>query len=555
MRTVKTLYKAFGASLEMPRPESNGKARVYGVFGFIAFALIFIPSSILVGYITYLLSNLLMFFGERSYALISLVHIISAFTMIFILPVMFNVLFFAKDLAYLRALPIKPVQLFKAKFWHTCKAENVMTSVVLLSMYIGWYVAYYNNFGSEVFNPVTIISTILSMFLIPVLPLIYCSVICTLLMAVLRKVRKISVFYYSSTLLFVVFAFVFLLSFRGQGGVNIEHYVDMLVKGENSFNDLCDVLFFSTPLLARAMGEHDILKLLIAAVVTAALYVLMILVAKGLYNEGLYTSACLGAGKKARVSTGFRSTSNGTLAALVKKEFRVLMRTMSYRTNCVYANLIWPVLAVVFFVLSKRNVNLLRFITRYKGGGGNSRVIILIIVIALAFIASGLNSISSTSFTREGAHIDIIKYLPVDGVKLILSKAIVSIVFTYVPLIFAIVFSSYSLYATVSNTLFYLFVALLGVIAATAVGIIMDSIAPYTVWSDEATALRGNMNCFFNLAAGLLASVIICGLIYLLYIWQGSNIYCNIFALISLLVFAVLSVSFGLKKVKRNLGI
>ena len=90
MRTVKTLYKAFGASLEMPRPESNGKARVYGVFGFIAFALIFIPSSILVGYITYLLSNLLMFFGERSYALISLVHIISAFTMIFILPVMFT---------------------------------------------------------------------------------------------------------------------------------------------------------------------------------------------------------------------------------------------------------------------------------------------------------------------------------------------------------------------------------------------------------------------------------------------------------------------------------
>ena len=29
----------------------------------------------------------------------------------------------------------------------------------------------------------------------------------------------------------------------------------------------------------------------------------------------------------------------------------------------------------------------------------------------------------------------------------------------------------------------------------------MDSISPYTVWSDELSALRGNLNCFFNLAA------------------------------------------------------
>ena len=79
MRTVKTLTRAMGANLEMPKPGQKSKARAYGIFGMIAFAGIMIPSAVMVGYITYLLSNLLMFFGQRSYALISMIHIISAY--------------------------------------------------------------------------------------------------------------------------------------------------------------------------------------------------------------------------------------------------------------------------------------------------------------------------------------------------------------------------------------------------------------------------------------------------------------------------------------------
>jgi len=554
MRTVKTLTRAMGANLEMPKPGQKNKARAYGVFGMIAFAGIMVPSAVMVGYITYMLSNLLMFFGERCYALISLVHIISAFTMIFCLPVMFNVLYFVKDLAYFSALPVKPVELYRAKFLHTFKTENFMTAFVLLAMFIGWYKALYDNFGfSEAADPVTVISSVAGLFLIPALPLIYCSILCTVLMRILKRVRKISIFYYSSTILFVIFAAVFLLSFRGQGGTNIEKYVDMLVAGNNTFNDLCDVIFFTTPMICKAMGGHSILWLVLAASSTAVLYILMLVCARFLYREGLYTAMCLGGTQKKKRSRSFVPRQRGVFITLLRKELIVLFRTMSYRTNCVYANLIWPILSIVFFALSKKNVNIIRFNALYRSGQARASVIVLIVVLGMSFIAAGLNSIASTSFTREGMHFDMVKYIPVPISKIVFAKASANIILTYIPLSFAIGFAAYSLKTKALYVLVYLLIALLCTVIATITGVCMDSITPYTVWADEATALRGNMNCFFNLAVGLIIAGVVCGGTYGLYLWLGSVSIC-LYAVTSLLiVLTVLGTLFGLKFVAKNI--
>ncbi|MBR2524402.1 MAG: hypothetical protein IKE53_08210 [Clostridiales bacterium] len=554
MRTIRALYKAFGLSLEMPKPDSAGKARTYSVFGIIVFALIMVPSSILVGYITYLLSNLLMFFGNKDYALVSLTHIINSFEMIFTMPVIFNVMYFARDLSFLRAMPVTPVQLFSSKFWHTYRAENVMTAGVLLAMFIGWATALYENFGaSYLFDPVGMISFIAGLFLIPMLPMIYCAILCMVLMVILRKVRKISIFYHSSTLMFIIFAFIFLMSFRGEGGMNIERYVDMLVAGTNSFNDLCDVLFMTTPMIIDSMSSHKILPLILAVLITAAFYGFMILICRLCYNDGLYTAACLGAGRNAAKTSGFTARTSSPFAAFFRKEMRVLMRTMSYRTNCVYANLIWPVLSIVFFALSRNNVNILRFISLYRGGQAQSRVLIVIVVCAMSFIAAGLNSIASTSFTREGAHIDMIRYLPIPLDRIVYAKSLTAILFSYIPLAISVIFASYSLGAEFMTSLYYLFISLLSVIVATIIGVCMDSISPYTVWSDESVALRGNMNCFFNLAAGMLLAALICGGIYLLYMWKGSTVLCGSVLSLVLVLMTVSGWYAGMRFVKKRL--
>ena len=40
-------------------------------------------------------------------------------------------------------------------------------------------------------------------------------------------------------------------------------------------------------------------------------------------------------------------------------------------------------------------------------------VLLVIVMIMLAFIASAMNSLASSAFTREGMHLDLVKYIPV----------------------------------------------------------------------------------------------------------------------------------------------
>ena len=51
--------------------------------------------------------------------------------------------------------------------------------------------------------------------------------------------------------------------------------------------------------------------------------------------------------------------------------------------------------------------------------------------ISISFIATALNSLASTAFTREGQHLSLIKFIPVPFETQLYAKAVVSTLFTY----------------------------------------------------------------------------------------------------------------------------
>ena len=106
MNKTRSLYKAFSSNLEMPKPNGEKKVKIYNRFGMIAFIGIMVPVSIIVGYVTYTLTDLLYWFDGNAYGLLSELDLISAFAMIFGMPLMFSVLFFSSDLQFLTALPV-----------------------------------------------------------------------------------------------------------------------------------------------------------------------------------------------------------------------------------------------------------------------------------------------------------------------------------------------------------------------------------------------------------------------------------------------------------------
>jgi ABC-2 type transport system permease protein len=494
----------------------------------------------------------LYLFGGNSYGLLSELDLISAFAMIFGMPLMFSVLFFSSDLAFLTALPVTPAALYRARFWHTFKAENVMTSNVLFAIYIGYFIALFRHMSvKEVLHPVSLAASIVGFFGSLLIPLIYCSILAMLLMLALRKLNRADIYYHTSLVLFVAFALMFLMSFRSYGRISMVNYLDTLVLSDNEFTAICNILFPTNYLTTLAIVNHKILPLIEAVLFIAALYALSVLTAHLSYRKGLFAAAVIG-NKKASGKTVSKTGGHKIFASLVIKEFKVLMRTMTYRMNCVYANLLWPIAALIVMFEIPRFEFFKVFRYNLQNGDPFNHVVVFAVFIAMAFIASGLNSIASTSFTREGKHLDMLKYLPAPLEKQIRAKVLIAVLFTFIPVVITVTMVTISLGIAVMLPL-YILVTFVCILTATMIGVIMDSISPYTVWSDELSALRGNLNCFFNLAAEMVFALIVGAISYGIYLLSGSAVVT--ISVISILLAAAGAVSLfaGLPGAKKNI--
>jgi len=523
MNKARALYKAFGSNLEMPKPSGGEKVKLYNRFGMIAFIGIMVPVSVIVGYVTYVLTDLLYLFNGNSYGLLSELDLISAFAMIFGMPLMFSVLYFSSDLSFLTALPVSHVSLYRARFWHTFKAENVMTSNVLFAIYIGYFIASLRHLPvSAALHPVALLAAVTGFFGSLLIPLIYCSILAMLLMLILRRFNRADIYYHSSLVLFTAFALMFLMSFRSYGKISMVNYLDTMVIGDNEFTSICNVLFPTNYLTTLAISNHKILPLIEAVLFIAAVYALSVLTAYLTYRQGLFSALVISTRKASR-KTHSGAGGHKIFTSLVLKEFKVLMRTMTYRMNCVYANLLWPVASVIFITQAPKMEFFKVFKYNLQEGNAKGFVIVFAVFIAASFIASGLNSIASTSFTREGTHIDMLKYLPVDLDKQIRAKVLIAVLFTFIPLLISEIMIVISLDVIYMLPL-YVVVSLACILTATMIGVIMDSISPYTVWSDELSALRGNLNCFFNLAAEMIAAAVTGALTYGLFILSANAV-------------------------------
>lgn len=552
MNKTRSLYKAFSSNLEMPKPNGEKKVKIYNRFGMIAFIGIMVPVSIIVGYVTYTLTDLLYWFDGNAYGLLSELDLISAFAMIFGMPLMFSVLFFSSDLQFLTALPVSSGSLYAARFWHTFKAENVMTSNVLFAIYIGYFIACAKNAGlSEALNPVALISSVVGFFGSLLVPLIYCSIIALLLMLALRRFNRAGIYYHSSLVLFLAFAAMFLLSFRSYGKITMMNFIDSLVLSNNTFTSICNVLFPTNYLTTLAIRNHKVLPLLASVGIIAALYALSVLTAHFTYRKGLFAAFII-SNKKASRKSSYAFGKRGVFGALLLKEIKVLTRTMTYRMNCVYANLLWPVAAVIFCFEAPQFESLKVFSYKLSVSDPFSHVILFAVFIGMAFIASGLNSIASTSFTREGVHIDMLKYLPADLGKQVNAKVITAVLFTFVPEIISVIILAVYLKVSVLLPL-YITVSFVCILIATMIGVIMDSISPYTVWSDELSALRGNLNCFFNLAAEMVAVLIIGGASYGLFLLSSNAVITISVVTAVLAVTGIAGTIAGLPRVRKNI--
>ncbi|MCR5149115.1 MAG: hypothetical protein K6C35_09150 [Eubacterium sp.] len=502
-RGTGTLIKIFQKNSEMRMPERT----LYKVLATIAILGIMIPCAVVVGFISYAMTGALIEAGSPGEGILFEMQMLSAFSMIFGLLIIFSVLFFSSDREHFVTLPIPAHHLMMSKFIYAYIAESIMEFMILIAVFGGYYISVFKEKGiAAALNPVSIISAVLGVVLIPLIPMIYCAILSLILMSGLSGIKTTKLFYHISTVFLLIFAAIFVYSLKGIGDINMENYVESLGSGDNSFLKTLNVIFFPVPWLSKAVSEGNILFLLLYIIGNAALLLLLYYLGKLLYQKGLYTAASLGsARRKAFRKSDIKMESH--FKACLRKEMSVILRTKAFSGNCAFINVLWPVGAWMLFHFAGNKGGLKSFIDMFRMGKDRAEMIMIMIVIGIGVIATALNSLASTAFTREGQHLELIKFIPVSFRTQMKAKAVVSFIFTYPMLLITDIIICCYMKTGIIICIYYALLLLFAHVISIFVGMSLDSAAPYRDWSDEYSALRGNLNVFFNMAIMIVIAV------------------------------------------------
>ena len=160
--------------------------------------------------------------------------------------------------------------------------------------------------------------------------------------------------------------------------------------------------------------------------------------------------------------------------------------------------------------MQKQSNILENYLALLKAGDEKSVLDLSLIVFAVSVILTALNCLASSAITREGKHFDVMRYMPVDLMTQLNSKALVSIIISGTGLIVYILTAFIIFDISPFLTSYSLLLSILAVVFTTYLGIYIDTINPKLVWEDEVNALRGNYHVFYNMGLELIITGVLC---------------------------------------------
>ena len=356
------------------------------------------------------------------------------------------------------------------------------------------------------------------MITLPMIPIIYCSIISLLIMSFTRfiknkeTIRKVGLVFVLAVLMLFVYFLGALQNF------DLELYIEGFVNGDQTFLHVMRGILPHINLFIDILVTGSIRSLLLYILVNIGFIVVLLGLADVCYFKGVV-------GLSSKDTESKKSSSNilnnikveNPTNSYFKKEIFTLFRTSSYFLNCILINFIWPIFVYVICKLKFPDLTLSKLKNLVTSTDNNTLIIIFMFVIGVSILLPALNSIASSSFSREGKNFYFMKYIPMDYSSQVYVKLLVSFIIAFIGVnVFSLIFYLV-IGLKVSTAFIFLIISFLAILFICSLGIIIDSINPKLVWDDELNALRENSNNFIVMGISIFVFIVLAGLCYLLY--------------------------------------
>jgi len=363
---------------------------------------------------------------------------------------------------------------------------------------------------------------------LPILPLVYSTVLIMLLMRFVRFVRNPDRYAWIVGLLSLAFAMVFMFVSQDMFTLDEDALIAMLT-GEPLAATAMNFVFLANNLAARAIDAaaslaavQSIAFQLLNVVVAIAALVIFFMLAQALYFKGIVGLGESGSNNKkmTRDDVIAGTVGQGVFRSYVVKELRLLFRSPVAFMNSVLMVLLMPIILIGTFIpifTGGSDDPMLEVLATIDLTDPRTAAIALVGVTILALVTGGSAPITATAISREGRNFFVMKYLPVRYQTQLHAKAMSGLLVVLPGLLVIFAALTWLFQPPVLLAVAAVLIAVPCAVFLNYLGLYFDLMRPKLDWDNESEAVKANMNVLLMVfgAMGVAAGVGIAGFFWL----------------------------------------
>ena len=422
--------------------------------------------------------------------------------LVFGLYYIMSAFYFSKDLEMLIPLPFKPFEVILSKFTVVLVNEYLTMAPIVLPMFI------YFGILSRARAPYWI-NALIVYLLLPIIPLGLVSVLVVGLMRMVNVSRKKDILIIVGSLFLIVFGLGFQVLISRSAGANPDPQaiINFLASPDSLLKRVGSAFppsIWAGKALAGGFSGSGLINLAVLLAVSLALFYLILVLAEKLFYRGLIgLGEVSGRRRSLSASEMSRRMSSGRrpVRAIFWREWRVMNRTPIFLLNGILTAFLIPLIMVLMATVGSGRGDLGQLF-RMLSSSSNPTLVVLSAACFL-LICGCLNGTSSSSFSREGGQFWISKVIPVAPGEQVAAKFLHSYLVALLGIMTAMVVLIVVLKLSAAACAAALVLALVGGVALTVMGLIIDLARPLLQWTNPMKAIKQNLNVVFALLAEL----------------------------------------------------
>ena len=320
-----------------------------------------------------------------------------------------SLLFNCKDDNLMFSLPIKRTTVLFIRIFKFYVFELLYNTIFLLPAMVV-YIRYVN------VNYTFYLVSLLAILFLPIIPIVISCVLGAISSGTSSKFKYKNIIQILITTLFLLG--ILYISF------NLQNIIKDIAKNATSINDIITKLYYPAGAYIKLITNFNIKDLIIFVLIHLGIFVAFILLVGKLYFK---INSKVKAVKIIRKKSNYKIKTNKPISALIKKEFKKFLSSPVFVINAGFGLVMYIVGCVLITVkmesivqtLSSQGINILvQDLKEY----------LPLIQFGLVCFASLMSSITCSMISLEGKTFNILKSLPLNPYKIIMSKVYTAVI-------------------------------------------------------------------------------------------------------------------------------